>query len=610
MDESSGSEPRPKWWNRPRRNAGSDDVIVGATGEVSARDVPGAPAEPEEVPPQGTGSGQSRVPAAATPLHPEDPYGTPPYGGPGPWALAPPVQHPRAQPTPAHGVPVPPPGSTPPGGVHTVGAHVPPTPAHGTAVPPHGTPAHGVPGGTPSHGTPAPGAHPHPGTPAHGTGVPPAPPVPGTPAHGTGVAAVAHTPQHPGKHSPGDASHASHTGGGQHRYDPWAVPGGPGEGPTPPTGSGDGRGPRGRTLLVGALLVALLAGAVGGAVGMYVERNGGFGRVSLSQPAGEGGDRPKDSVAGIAASTLPGVVTLHVRGGSGQSTGTGFVLDDKGHILTNHHVVRSAAQGGRIGVTFNGGETVRGRLVGGDGGYDLAVVKVDRVDGLRPLPLGNSESVQVGDPVVAIGSPFDLAGTVTTGIISAKERPVTAGGRGDGTDISYVNALQTDAPINPGNSGGPLVDTRGRVVGVNTAIRSGEGGGGGADEQRGGSVGLGFAIPVNQAKRVAEELINDGRATHPVIGVSVDIADQSEEGARVGGGEGDQPGVVPGGPADDAGMKEGDLITAVDGARVRSGEELIVKIRSHKPGDELELTVERGGKERSVKLTLGSGSSG
>ncbi|MBU7599233.1 trypsin-like peptidase domain-containing protein [Streptomyces sp. P38-E01] len=476
MDESSGSEPRPKWWNRPRRDAGSDDAIVGATGEVSAHDAAGGPAESAEVPSQGPGAGQSRAPAA-TPLHPEDPYGTPPYGGPGPWALAPPVQHPRAQTTPAHGVSVPPPG------------------------------------------------------------------------------------------------------------------------------------PRGRTLLVGALLVALLAGAVGGAVGMYVERNGGFGRVSLSQPAGEGGDRPKDSVAGIAAATLPGVVTLHVRGGSGQSTGTGFVLDDKGHILTNHHVVRSAAQGGRIGVTFNGGETVRGRLIGGDGGYDLAVVKVDRVDGLRPLPLGNSEAVQVGDPVVAIGSPFDLAGTVTTGIISAKERPVTAGGRGDGTDISYVNALQTDAPINPGNSGGPLVDTRGRVVGVNTAIRSGEGGRGGADEQGGGSVGLGFAIPVNQAKRVAEELINDGRATHPVIGVSVDIADQSEEGARVGGGEGDQPGVVPGGPADDAGMKEGDLITAVDSARVRSGEELIVKIRSHKPGDELELTVERGGKERSVKVTLGSGSS-
>lgn len=579
MDEASGAEARPKWWNRPRRASGADLETGGGQQHGEAGQV----TEPEVVQPEAAPEDRMRTtterPASATPLHPEDPYGTPPYGGPGPWALAPPVQHPRAtQATPA------------------AGTHVPPTPAHGTVVPPvPGTPAHGTPvGGTATHGVP--------GTPAHGTGLPPAatgtppPHQPGQPSH----AGQPGEPVRPAAH-PAPAA----TDGWQQRYDPWASPGGPSGPPGEGGTAAGGRGPRGRALLVVALVVALLAGAVGGAVGMYVERHGGFGRVSLSQPDAEDNERSKDSVAGIASTALPGVVTLHVRGASAQSTGTGFVLDDKGHILTNNHVVRSAAQGGRINVTFNGGESVRGRLVGGDGGYDLAVVKVDRVDGLRPLPLGNSDSVQVGDPVVAIGSPFDLAGTVTTGIISAKERPVTAGGRGDGTDVSYVNALQTDAPINPGNSGGPLVDTKGRVVGVNTAIRSGEGNGGSPGEERGGSVGLGFAIPVNQAKRVAEELINDGQAAHPVIGVSVDMTEQSEEGARVGG-DGDQSGVVPDGPADDAGIKEGDLITAVDGARVRSGEELIVKIRSHQPGDELELTIERDDKERKVKVTLGS----
>lgn len=553
MDESSGGETKPKWWSRSRRQTESEPDPDTADGRGRDHDST-ADAEPpasdaHEMDPivaasgaAGEGTDQrtdAAVSASAdssadpaspqrsgpTPLHPEDPYSTPPYGGPGPWALAPPVQHPRAM----------------------------STPAHGTGVPPS--------------------AH---GTPAHGTGVPPAA--------------------------------SSHWQG----YDPWAAPQGPVAGPPPDRpGSGSRPGLRRRTILIGAVVVALLAGGVGGAVGMYVERNGGLDTVSLSQAPVEGSDRPAGSVAGIAAATLPGVVTLHAQGASGQSTGTGFVLDERGHILTNHHVVSSAARGGRIAVTFNGGETVRAKLVGGDGGYDLAVVKVDRVSGLKPLPLGNSESVRVGDSVVAIGSPFDLAGTVTTGIISAKERPVTAGGRGDGSDVSYVNALQTDAPINPGNSGGPLVDTKGRVVGVNSAIRGGEGeGGGGPGDQGGGSVGLGFAIPINQAKRVAEELISTGRATHPVIGVSVDMSEQGEDGARVGSNDGDEPGVVPDGPADDAGIEEGDLITAVDGSRVRNGEELIVKIRSHEPGDVLELTVARDDEETKVDVTLGTGSSG
>ncbi|WP_461029720.1 S1C family serine protease, partial [Streptomyces sparsus] len=350
---------------------------------------------------------------------------------------------------------------------------------------------------------------------------------------------------------------------------------------------------------------ALAAGGVGGVVGATLERNGGIGDVELPQAPAENVERPADSVAGIAAAALPGVVTLHVRGSGEQGTGTGFVLDERGHILTNHHVVAPAGDSGRIRVTFSGGETVTARMVGGDGGYDLAVVKVDDVSGLKPLPLGNSDSVQVGDPVVAIGAPFDLAGTVTSGIISATERPITAGGRQDGSDVSYVDALQTDAPINPGNSGGPLMDAEGRVIGVNSAIRAADQGIGAPGDRQGGSIGLGFAIPVNQAKRVAEELINTGRATHPVIGVSLDMS-FTGDGAKVGTPDGDGEAVVPGGPADEAGVEEGDVITAVDGSAVGTGEELIVKIRSHRPGDRLELTVERDGESRTVEVTLGT----
>ncbi|NEE31575.1 protease, partial [Streptomyces sp. SID7982] len=199
------------------------------------------------------------------------------------------------------------------------------------------------------------------------------------------------------------------------------------------------------------LLLALVASGIGGGVGAYIERNGGLTTVELPQAGRDNGDRAPDSVAGIAASALPSVVTLHVSGTAESGTGTGFVLDGQGHILTNNHVVAPAGSSGDITVTFSTGETASAELVGKDSGYDLAVVRVRGVSGLKPLPLGNSDNVRVGDPVVAIGAPFDLSNTVTSGIISAKQRPITAGGeKGDGSDISYVDALQTDAPINPG----------------------------------------------------------------------------------------------------------------------------------------------------------------
>ncbi|MFJ2785351.1 MULTISPECIES: trypsin-like peptidase domain-containing protein [unclassified Streptomyces] len=431
----------------------------------------------------------------------------------------------------------------------------------------------------------------------------PAPPVrhPAAPVPPHQAAAPPPVPPHPHAqpHMPG-------AGAPWVQYDPWGT-GGPGLPPAPAKKSRKG------LALAGALAFALVTGVIGGGIGAYVERNGGLTTVELPQAAAGETGRAPESVAGIAASALPGVVTLHVKGGGSSGTGTGFVLDTKGHILTNNHVVDAAESSKDITVTFSSGETARARLIGKDTGYDLAVVQVTGVSGLKPLPLGNSDDVRVGDPVVAIGAPFDLSNTVTSGIISAKERPITAGGeKGDGSDISYVDALQTDAPINPGNSGGPLLDSKARVVGINSAIRaaggSGEGEGAGASQP--GSIGLGFAIPINQGKRVAEELINTGKATHPVIGVSLDMQFNGD-GARVGEkGKDGTASVTPDGPAARAGLRPGDVITKVDGQRVHNGEELIVKIRAHRPGDRLALTLNRDGKELTKTLTLGSSQGG
>ncbi|MFJ4823755.1 trypsin-like peptidase domain-containing protein [Streptomyces bacillaris] len=508
----------------------------------------------EDTPPAPPGAGQepqaSHQPRpSGAPLHEPDAYSTPPYGDPGPWAPAPPVQ----RPTPAHGTPVPPQAAAP-------------SPQHPSPVPP----PTGVQGG-------------------------PAPVQPQSQQHPTAV-----------QQQPAPAPVPAQWG----QYDPWAAPGQPLTQLGPPAGTEPGRRKNRRGgAFAGVLLLTLVASGIGGGVGAYIERNGGLTTVELPQASRTTTDRAPESVAGIAASALPSVVTLHVSGTAESGTGTGFVLDNRGHILTNNHVVAPAGTTGDITVTFSSGETATAELVGKDSGYDLAVVKVRGVSGLKPLPLGNSDNVQVGDPVVAIGAPFDLSNTVTSGIISAKQRPITAGGeKGDGSDISYVDALQTDAPINPGNSGGPLVDTQAHVIGINSAIRAADSGKGPERGGQSGSIGLGFAIPINQGKRVAEELINTGRATHPVIGVTLDMK-FTGDGAKVGTkGADDGPAVTKDGPAAKAGIRSGDVITAVQGQRVHSGEELIVKIRAHRPGDRLELRLTRGGEELTITLTLGSSS--
>ncbi|MER5544564.1 trypsin-like peptidase domain-containing protein [Streptomyces sp. NPDC002589] len=581
---------------------------------------------------------------AAVPMTPPAPGASMPTPtgapAPGPMASAP------GAPAPAPGVPAPAPGapaSVPgphpvapdaPAPTATPGAPAPSAPAVGGAavdgVAPGGpalggstpdSPASGAPLVTgpatsgQAGGAPAPVGTPSPGAPAAGLPDPdpaatPLPDVvtppssPTTPLPSSTTPLPSPTPTTQGTPSPPEA-----VGDAVRRYDPWG-----GGSPVEQVGvlrQGEGEGSAGarrgrRFLVVWSLVVALLAAGVGGVVGAYVEREGFGGDVRLPQGGRVPAGRAPDSVAGIASRALPSVVTLHVSGTDQQDTGTGFVLDAQGHILTNNHVVAPAGSGGEISVTFSSGDSVKAAVVGHDSGYDLAVVQVRGMDGLTPLTLGNSDDVRVGDPVVAIGAPFDLANTVTSGIISAKERPITAGGeKGDGSDVSYVDALQTDAAINPGNSGGPLLDSRAQVIGINSAIRSADSGTESGGSQS-GSIGLGFAIPVNQAKRVAEELINDGHATHPVIGVTLDMA-YTGDGARIddksaGGG----PAVTRGGPGEQAGLKAGDVITEVDGQPVHTAEELIVKIRAHRPGDSLRLTVRRGGTDQEVTLRLGA----
>ena len=386
--------------------------------------------------------------------------------------------------------------------------------------------------------------------------------------------------------------------------------------PQPEVLTGD-PGPRSRPrrlaplLTALAVLIALVAGGVGGLVGHNLADDPSapdFGGQSALPPTPKGTqERPQGSIPSVAAQLLQRVVSIQLEQGSG----SGFVIRPDGYILTNNHVIAAAKQGGEVKVVFQDGKAFDATIVGADSSYDLAVIKV-ATSGLPTTTFGDSTAVVVGDPVIAIGSPLGLSGTVTTGIVSALDRPVTAGesgsgGRGQGgcgaTDASYYSAIQTDAAINPGNSGGPLVNSRGEVIGVNSAISTL---GGSMAGSQSGSIGLGFAIPSSQAKRIADEIIRTGKAVHPVIGVSLDC-NYTASGARIGGNATTDP-VASGGPADKAGLREGDVITAVDGKRVADSQELIVAIRAHAPGESVTVTYERGGGSRTAQITLGKSS--
>jgi putative serine protease PepD len=390
--------------------------------------------------------------------------------------------------------------------------------------------------------------------------------------------------------------------------DPWRRAT-PGEQPTTPIWPSPASPPpsRRKRAVATTAAVGVLAGLLGGAAGAgIVQATDGGGRSTATSSLTETGrqsDSGNDTASGpagtieqVAQKVLPSVVSVSVQGAGGTGTGTGVIISSDGEILTNNHVVEGAANGGRIVVDFQDGSSAEATVVGLDPLMDLAVIKADK-SGLTPAELGDSAELNVGDQVVAFGSPLGLAGTVTSGIVSALQRPVRTDSA-DPTTNTVIDAIQTDAAINPGNSGGPLVDVQGRVVGINTAIASlGSAAGGQA-----GSIGLGFAIPINQVREIAKELIDTGTATHARLGVSVgDVreTDRLQSGALIRE-------VEPGGAAEQAGIQPGDLVVKLEDRVIKDADGLVAGVRSHRPGDKVTIVVERNNDQQTFDVTLGS----
>jgi putative serine protease PepD len=347
----------------------------------------------------------------------------------------------------------------------------------------------------------------------------------------------------------------------------------------------------GLVLLV-SIISALLAGALGGTLGyVFALRGGGGGTLGGGTQLGgsppEAAQRAPESVAGVVKKVLPSVVTIRARAGSAGSLGSGFIVSGDGYVLTNDHVVGGA--NAAITVTFSDGRTAPARVIGTESESDVAVLKIDQT-GLPAVEFADSESVQVGDPVIAVGAPLALSNTVTYGIVSALDRPVVAGESGS---PRYYAAIQTDAAVNQGNSGGPLFDLAGRAIGINSVIKSLS-----SDQQTAGNVGLAFAIPINQAKRQAQDIIERGKARRTVLGATPEATFRSPAGGvRL-------QAVAPGGPAEQAGLKAGDVIMRVDDDAVEDPEDLIALVRKYAPGAVVSLQYQRSGADMNASVTL------
>jgi putative serine protease PepD len=363
---------------------------------------------------------------------------------------------------------------------------------------------------------------------------------------------------------------------------------------------------RAGVLTAGAVAVAIVSAGIGGGVAVLVQpANKTTTTVSGVAPSVPAASLPAGSVEQVAAKVVPSVVKLETDMGRQSEEGSGIILSSDGLIMTNNHVVAAANPGGPGGaagpggaqtkVTFADGRTTGFTVVGTDPSSDIAVVRAQNVSGLTPITLGSSANLRVGQDVVAIGSPLGLEGTVTTGIISALNRPVAAGGDRQNQN-TVLDAIQTDAAINPGNSGGALVNMNGELVGINSAIATL--GGDAGPQAQSGSIGLGFAIPVDQAKRISDELIKNGSASHASLGVQVGN-DATTDGAKI-------VEVTAGGAAASAGLPSGVVVTKVDDRVINSADALVAAVRSKAPGDKVTLTyLDPAGKEQTVQVTLG-----
>ena len=341
-------------------------------------------------------------------------------------------------------------------------------------------------------------------------------------------------------------------------------------------------------VLVVSIVTALLAGALGGTLG-YIFAGGGGG--GFGTPLGGNpplAQRAPESVAGLAKKVLPSVVTVRIRSGNGASLGSGFIASDDGYVITNQHVV-AGGSGGAF-VTFNDGSVVDAKVVGSDPESDVAVLKVDQT-GLPAAEFGDSDAVQVGDPVIAIGAPLGLSSTVTYGIVSAVDRPIQT--NNNGGSPRYYAAIQTDAAVNQGNSGGPLFDAAGRVIGINSVIGSLA-----QDRENAGNVGLAFAIPINHAKRVAQDIIATGKARRTVIGATFDNTYRNVAGgARI-------QSVEQNGPAAAAGLRAGDVILRIGGRAIEEAADVVALVRKYAPGANVMVDYQRNGARAQATVTL------
>jgi putative serine protease PepD len=340
-----------------------------------------------------------------------------------------------------------------------------------------------------------------------------------------------------------------------------------------------------------SLVTALLAGALGGALGFTLGSRGGAGSVNLGGAPAPGPTQPQrapESLAAVAERVLPSVVTVRVAGSGTFSVGSGFVVTADGYVITNDHVV--AESDDPVTVTFTDGSTASAEVVGSDPESDLAVIRISGASDLVPVQFGDSDAIAVGDPVLAFGAPLALANTVTSGIVSAVDRTMRAGEPGG--QVRYYAAIQTDAAVNQGNSGGPLVDSAGRVVGVNSVIKSLA-----SNEDLAGNIGLAFAIPINQAKRVAQEIIATGKARRTVFGAQVEGASLPSGGVRLSTVETD-------GPAETAGLRAGDVVTKLDGRVLEESADLIALVRKYAPGEVVAVEYRRGTEQRKASVTL------